>query len=88
MLDEVIRAEMPGVARLLNIRDQVSNLLNPMIIDEIVTHDARARLMGGFMSVIHPLRVSAARKYRDEAELLNSEGAIRDDYQPRADYQD
>jgi len=88
VLDEVIRTEVPGAARLLSIRDQVSNLLQPMILDEIVTQEARAKLMGAFVAVIHPLRVSIAQKYRAEAEQLNSGGEVRDDYQPRPDYDD
>jgi len=86
VLDELIRAEIDGGNRLLQIRDQLSKLLFFLRAKESISDDESAYAMQGIVSVIQILRTTVAERYRAEAE--GSTDVVREDFQPPANYTD
>ena len=94
VLDEMIRYEIEGGNRLLQIRDQLSKLLHFMQSDESTCPSRRAKLhradcsraMRGLTHVVQVLRTKVAERYRAEAE--GSTGIVREDFQQPATYTD
>jgi len=85
VLDELIRAEINGGNRLLQIRDQLAKLLHYLKTEGNVSEEDGGAAMYGLQRVIQPLRTKVANAYRDEAE--GTEGVVREDFQPPADYE-
>jgi len=86
VLDEIIRYEIEGGNRLLQIRDQLSKLLHFMLSNESLCNEDCRKAMLGVTHVIQILRTTVAERYKAEAD--GSTGIVRDDFQRPANYTD
>jgi len=86
VLDELIRYEIEGGNRLLQIRDQLAKLLHFLCREEVITSVDSANGMIGVIDTIQILRTKVANHYRAEAEGLID--VVREDFQPPANYTD
>jgi len=86
VLDEIIRTEIEGGNRLLQIRDQLSKLLYWMQSNGSLESENCWAAMSGLTHIIQILRTTVAEKYRAEAEGCTD--IVREDFQPPANYKD
>jgi len=86
VLDEIIRTEIEGGNRLLQIRDQLSKLLYFMQSNGSLESENCWAAMSGLTLIIQTLRTTVAEKYRAEAE--GTDDVVREDFQPPANYTD
>ncbi len=86
VLDEIIRYEIEGGNRLLQIRDQLSKLLYFMQSNGSLDGENCWGATSGLTHIIQILRTTVADKYRAEAEGRTD--VVREDFQPPANYTD